>query len=302
MTENTQLTSASGYDINNIIFSDVQHESIPKSVPQINYKRIMIRTKNSDGSIGDLILPTEKLFSFGVSENTNQETGKVNGYVMPLCLHNRDGATKEENDWSETFTAIVEKCKDHLLANKEEIENFDLERNDLKKLNPLYYKREKGKIVPGTGPTLYAKLIVSKKLNNKILTMYFDFNGDVVDPLTLLGKYCYARSAVKIESIFIGNRISLQVKLYECEVKLMDTGMKQLLRRPEAQKRVLSSTSSKPLEEKSTNPTDGFASDGSVNDSDSDSEAEVPKEAEVPTKKIVKRKVKKVVRKAVAVE
>jgi hypothetical protein len=300
MTENTQLTSASGYDINNIIFSDVQHESIPKSVPQINYKRIMIRTKNSDGSIGDLILPTEKLFSFGVSENTNQETGKVNGYVMPLCLHNRDGATKEENDWSETFTAIVEKCKDHLLANKEEIENFDLERNDLKKLNPLYYKREKGKIVPGTGPTLYAKLIVSKKLNNKILTMYFDFNGDVVDPLTLLGKYCYARSAVKIESIFIGNRISLQVKLYECEVKLMDTGMKQLLRRPQAQKRVLSSTSSKPLEEKSTNPTDGFASDGSVNDSDS--EAEVPKEAEVPTKKIVKRKVKKVVRKAVAVE
>jgi hypothetical protein len=137
MSENTQLTLASGYDINNIIFSDVQHESIPKSVPQINYKRIMIRTKNSDGTIGDLILPTEKLFSFGVSENTNQETGKVNGYVMPLCLHTRDGATKEEKEWSETFTNIVEKCKDHLLANKEEIEYFDLERNDLKKLNPL---------------------------------------------------------------------------------------------------------------------------------------------------------------------
>ena len=223
MSENTQLTSASGYDINNVVFSDVQHESIPNSVPQINYKRIMIRTNNSDGTIGDLILPTEKLFSFGISENTNQETGKVNGYVMPLCLHTRDGATKEEKEWSETFTAIVDKCKDHLLANKEEIENFDLERNDLKKLNPLYYKREKGKIVPGTGPTLYAKLIVSKKQDNKILTMYFDFNGDSVDPFTILGKYCYARSAIKIESIFIGNRISLQVKLYECEVKLMDT-------------------------------------------------------------------------------
>ena len=297
MSENTQLTSASGYDINNMIFSDVQHESIPKSVPQINYKRIMIRTKNSDGSIGDLILPTEKLFSFGVSENTNQETGKVNGYVMPLCLHTRDGATKEEKEWSETFTAIVEKCKDHLIANKEEIEYFDLERNDLKKLNPLYYKREKGKIVSGTGPTLYAKLIVSKKQDNKILTMYFDFNGDSVDPLTLLGKYCYAKCAVKIESIFIGNRISLQVKLYECEVKLMETGMKQLLRRPKAQQRVLTSNTSKPLEEKSETPADGFASDGSVNDSDSDVDTTEKKEALQP-KKVVKRKVKKVVRKA----
>jgi len=297
MSENTQLTSASGYDINNMIFSDVQHESIPKSVPQINYKRIMIRTKNSDGTIGDLILPTEKLFSFGISENTNQETGKVNGYVMPLCLHTRDGATKEEKEWSETFTAIVEKCKDHLIANKEEIEHFDLERNDLKKLNPLYYKREKGKIVPGTGPTLYAKLIVSKKQDNKILTMYFDFDGDSVDPLTLLGKYCYAKCAIKIESIFIGNRISLQVKLYECEVKLMETGMKQLLRRPKAQQRVLTSNTSKPLEEKTKTPDDGFASDGSVNDSDSDVDVPEKKEETPPPKKVVKRKVKKVVRK-----
>lgn len=297
MNENTQLTSASGYDINNMIFSDVQHESIPKSVPQINYKRIMIRTKNSDGTIGDLILPTEKLFSFGIIENTNQETGKVNGYVMPLCLHTRDGATKEEKEWSETFTAIVETCKDHLIANKEEIEYFDLERNDLKKLNPLYYKREKGKIVPGTGPTLYAKLIVSKKQDNKILTMYFDFNGDSVDPLTLLGKYCYAKCAIKIESIFIGNRISLQIKLYECEVKLMETGMKQLLRRPKAQQRVLTSNTSKPLEEKSETPADGFTSDGSVNDSDSDVDVPEKKES-APPKKVVKRKVKKVVRKA----
>jgi hypothetical protein len=282
-----------------MIFSDVQHESIPNSVPQINYKRIMIRTKNSDGTIGDLILPTEKLFSFGISENTNQETGKINGYVMPLCLHTRDGATKEEKEWSETFTAIVEKCKDHLIANKEEIEYFDLERNDLKKLNPLYYKREKGKIVPGTGPTLYAKLIVSKKQDNKILTMYFDFNGDSVDPLTLLGKYCHAKCAVKIESIFIGNRISLQVKLYECEVKLMETGMKQLLRRPKAQQRVLTSNTSKPLDEKSKTPADGFVSDGSVNDSDSDSDVDIPEKKEsVPPKKVVKRKVKKVVRKA----
>lgn len=304
MSENTQLTTASGYDTKRMIFSEVQHGSIPNSIPAIIYKRIIIQTRNEDGTLGDLILPTSKLFSFGVSENTDPNTGKVNGYVMPLCLWNRDGASKEEKDWSDTFDAIVEKCKEHLVANREEIEQYDLAMSDLKKFNPLYWKKEKGKVVPGTGPTLYAKLIVSKKLN-KILTMYFDFNGDTVDPLTLLGKYCYAKSAVKIESIFIGNRISLQVKLYECEVKLMETGMKHLLRRPTAQTRVLTAVSSKPLEDDNKSEVkeedDGFPSEGSVNDSDSEAD-EAPKPTKSPSKKVVKRRVKKVVRKTATAE
>lgn len=305
MSENTQLTSASGYDTKRMLFSEVQHGSIPNSIPQINYKRINIQTRNEDGTTGDLILPTSKLFSFGVSENSDPNTGKVNGYVMPLCLWHRDGASSEEKDWSDTFDSIVEKCKEHLVASREEIEQYDLTMSDLKKFNPLYWKKEKGKIVPGTGPTLYAKLIVSKKLN-KILSMFFDFEGENFDPLTLLGKYCYAKAAVKIESIFIGNRISLQVKLYECEVKLMDTGMKRLLRRPNAQKRVLTSTSSKPLEEKiHTTQDDGNTSDGSVQDSDSETEeAPQPKKnsKKSPSKKVIKRRVKKVVHKAVNAE
>jgi len=281
-----------------MLFSEVQNGSIPNSTPQINYKRINIQTRNEDGTTGDLILSTSKLFSFGVSENTDPNTGKVNGYVMPLCLWNREAPSSEEKDWSNTFDAIVEKCKEHLVASREEIEQYDLTISDLKKFNPLYWKKEKGKVVPGTGPTLYAKLIISKKLN-KILTMFFDFDGETVDPLTLLGKYCYVKSAVKIESIFIGNRISLQVKLYECEVKIVDTGMKRLLRRPNSQKRVLTSTSSKPLEEKFDTKNDGYASDGSVHDSNSEAEeVSIPKKS----KKVVKRRVKKVVRKAANAE
>ena len=299
MSDNTQLTTASGYDTKNMIFSEAQAGTIPNSVPQINYKRINIQTRNPDGTTGDLIIPTSQLFSFGVSENTNPETGKVNGYVMPLCLWNRDGATKEEKEWSDTFDRIAEACKEHLVANREEIDMYELELRDLKKFNPLYWKRDKGKIVEGTGPTLYAKLIVSKK-QDKIVTMYYDNDGEEVDPLTLLGKYCYAKGAVKIESIFIGNKISLQVKLYECEVRLMDTGMKRMMKkRPEGQKRVLVASTNKPLEEKEVESD----SDASVKDSDSEDD-DAPKKtstkkAATPVKK-VKRRVKKVVRKAVA--
>lgn len=304
MTENTQLTSAIGYDTKRMIFSEPQIGTIPGSTPQISYKRINIQTRNEDGTAGELIIPTTKLFSFGVSENTDIATGKVNGYVMPLCLWNRDGATKEEKAWSDTFNAIAERCKEHLIANREEIEQYDLAMSDLKKFNPLYWKKDKGKVVDGTGPTLYAKLIVSKKLN-KIVTMFFDFDGESIDPLALLGKYCYSKAAVKIESIFIGNKISMQIKLYECEVKLMDTGMKRLLMRPNAQKRVLTSSTNPLDDSKDDDVTDlsskmdsaAVSDGGSVNGSDSEGE-QAPKKASA--KKVVKRKVKKVVRKAEA--
>lgn len=291
---NTQLTSASGYETKNMIFSDPNVGSIPDSKPAIVFRRIQISTKNPDGSIGELILPTVPgLFSFGVGENLNQETGKVNGYTFPICLYTRDGATREEKEWVETFNNIVENCKDHLIKNKDEIEKYDLEKNDLKKLNPLYWKRDKGKIVEGSGPTLYAKLIVSKKLE-KIVSMFYDEFGKDIDPLELIGKYCTCSAAIKVESIFIGNKISLQVKLYEAEIKVLQTGMRRLLTRPNSNPRVLVKTVKASGVGDMLDDSDDDDS-GSIVESDDDDEEEERKPE--PVKKVVKKKVKKVVRK-----
>lgn len=226
---NTQITSAAGYNTDRLIFSESQNGSIPNT--PIQYKRILIKTKNNDGTIGDLIIPTTRLFSFGVSENISPDTQKVNGYVLPLCLWSRDGCSSEEKEWTDTFNKIVEKCKLHLVNTREEIERWDLELNDLKKFNPLYWKKEKGVVVKGTGPVLYSKLIVSRKIEkyNGIITMFYDKNDNPIDPLSLIGKRCYITGAIKIESIFIGNKISLQVKLYECECDIVQSGMVKLL-------------------------------------------------------------------------
>ena len=66
-----QLTEAKGYNIENMVFSDPVSGSIPNST--IQFKRIMIKTKYPSGQIGDLIIPTERLYSFGVNVNMKAE-------------------------------------------------------------------------------------------------------------------------------------------------------------------------------------------------------------------------------------
>jgi hypothetical protein len=277
-----QLSNPQNYDVNKMIFSAPQLGSVPNT--PIVFKRISISTLNNDKTIGDLIFPTEELFSFGVSENKNPETKKVNGHVLPLCLWRKEGPTNEEKRWTDTFNSVVEHCKKHLIENKEAIEQYDLSESDLKKLNPLYWKKEKGKIVEGQGPTLYAKLIASKK-HNKILSMFFNHNGDVIEPMSVLGKYCYVRAAVKIESVFVGNKISLQVKLYEAEIRLMDGGMKPLMSRPKTSGLLLNNNSNPPV----ADSEDG--DDGSLNNSENEDDfpAPVPAPTVQPVKKVVKR-------------
>ena len=293
---NTQIIdpSTGSYDTSQMVFSEPVGGSIPGGGPSISFQRINIGTKNSDGTMGDLVLKTGRLFSFGVSENTSPDTGKVNGWTMPLCLWSRDGATPEEKAWTDAFDQIVEKCIDHVIDHKEELDKYDLERSDLKKFNPLYWKKEKkivnGKpqlvVAEGTGPTLYSKLIYSKKKEN-FVTKFYDQNDEPIDPLDLLGKYSYVTAAVKIESIFVGNKISLQVKLYEADVEPTQGGMKRLLARPKADtsvSEVTSATSKPPMEE--DDDDDDESDDGSIEISP----APVPKP-------VVKKVVRKVVRK-----
>lgn len=291
-----QLTSVSDYDVKRMIFSEPQAGSVPNT--PIVYKRIAISTLNKDGTTGDLILPTEQLFSFGVSENTNPETKKVNGHVLSLCLWNKSGATSGEKAWTDTFDRVVEHCKKHVIDNREELEQYDLSMNDLKKFNPLYWKRDKGRIVEGTGPTLYAKLIASKK-HEKILSMFFNMDGESIDPLSLLGKYCYVKAAIKVESIFIGNKISLQVKLYEAEVSLIDGGMKPLMSRPKNSGRMLSSAAASSSEQKLADNSDveedNDKGGGSLQNSDAEDDDKPKASAKAPP--TVKRVIKKVVSK-----
>lgn len=231
----TQLTNAHGYSTKRMIFGKTIVANVPGSDPPVKYYRIPIYTKNEDGSVGDLVLETEKVFSFGVGENKDPKTKEVNGYSMPLVLWSKDEVKEEEKDWTNVFEKIVTHCKEHLLKNdvKKSFKKPKLEESDLKKLSPLYWKKDdNGDRVKGLGPMLYAKLLQSKK-RNVILSNFFGEDGKDIEPTIMIGQMCNTKASIKIEGIYIGaTTISLQIKLYEAQVWLVNSKITKLLPRP----------------------------------------------------------------------
>jgi hypothetical protein len=237
----TQLTSAKGFNVNNIIFSKPQAGGLKDT--SVKFRRIYLSVKNPDGTEGDLIVSTPRIFSFGVSENMSQDDkNKSNGFVFPLVLHNKDGASEDEKHFVDTFNNIINHARKHILSNKKELKLPSIDESDLKKLNPIFYKKDKetGDIADDALPTLYLKLALSKKDGvDKILSSFYDKRtGNEINPLDLMKKYCWTTAAIKFESIFIGSKISFQVKLYEADIELLNSGRKRLLPKQVPQSKV----------------------------------------------------------------
>ena len=89
-----QLSSYENITQDNIIFNETKEYKVKDS--KIKYKRIPIEVKYPNGKKGALVIETPLLFSFGVSEKKNQETKKLVGYSIPVCLWSRDSARKSK--------------------------------------------------------------------------------------------------------------------------------------------------------------------------------------------------------------
>ena len=83
-----QLSSYENITQDNIIFNEAKEFKVKDS--KIKYKRIPIEVKYPNGKKGALVVETPLLFSFGVNEKKNQETNKLVGYSMSVCLWAKD--------------------------------------------------------------------------------------------------------------------------------------------------------------------------------------------------------------------
>ena len=104
----------------------------------------------------------------------------------------------------------MEKCQDHIH------QHYDADPSKLSLLS--WRNQENGEEYP----VLYVKLITNRK-TNRIMTLFINEDtNEEIDPAELINKRCLLTAAVKIENMYVGDNVSLQIKLYEVLVKFID--------------------------------------------------------------------------------
>ena len=215
-----QLSSYENITQENIIFNEPKEYKVKDS--KIKYKRIPIEVKYSNGKKGPLVVETPDFFSFGVSEKKNQETGKLVGYSIPVCLWSKDS---EPDNKEKTFFDFINILK---TLSKQHLENEYGPDQASSLSSPFYYKqieytdkkgKKRTKVDESSAPVLYTKLIYSEK-TKKILSLFKGKKGRDLNPFKYINQYCRVKLALIIEGIFISKTVtSLQIKVHECYIK-----------------------------------------------------------------------------------
>ena len=214
-----QLTSYENITQENIIFNEAKEFKVKNS--KIKYKRIPIEVKYPNNKKGPLVIETPVLFSFGVNEKKNQETGKLVGYSIPVCLWAKDSEpSSKEKAFFDVINNVTTLSQQHL----ENEYGPDLASS---LSSPFYYKqieytdkkgKKRTKVDESSAPILYAKLIYSEK-SKKILSLFKTKGKKDLNPFKYINQYCNVKMALIIEGIFISKTVtSLQIKVHECYI------------------------------------------------------------------------------------
>lgn len=241
---NTELIDLSTFDSTNLFFDTPMEFEIQQGNKTIKYYKIGVGAKNK-GGIGEFVFDLPFFcHSFGIDEYQN-ESGKPTNHSVSLSLVDMNNPTEEQTDLVARFSEIIEKVKDHLVSVKKEIKKPTLEKNDLKKFNPMYQSLDDDGNPKGTAWYFSPKLLERKTFNKedptdvqiKIETKFYlddqtDEQGEPLEisPLEFIGKKHFKfRGAIKVESIYIGSKISLQCKIYDGVVRHVSNERKRLV-------------------------------------------------------------------------
>ena len=188
-----QLSSIENITEDNILFHKPKEFKLRKS--SIKYKRIKIETKLPNGKVSPLVVKTPFLFSFGISERKNQETGKLNGYSIAVCLWKKDEKpNRKEQEFFNLLNKVHDICRNHLEKNYGEDQAASL--GEILYYKQIEYKNSKGKTKKkkdeSIAPVLYVKLIYSEE-TKKILTIFKTKEKEIDKPLEYLNKHFNTR-------------------------------------------------------------------------------------------------------------
>ncbi len=131
---------------------------------------------------------SETCFSFGV-----QKDSKYNTYTIPLMLCDRDESTREQKLLVKAIRDIISACDP--------------------KSKSCFYGNE-------DNPILYLKIDFDKRCGEfttkfyERKTMEDKKSTKEIKPEKYIGKYCLAKVAMRIDSVFVVNSATLQIKAH----------------------------------------------------------------------------------------
>ena len=214
-----QLSSFENITEDDIVFHSAKKHKVPNS--NIKYQAIKIERKLPNGKLIPLVVETPFLFSFGVSERKEEETNKIYGYSIPVCLWKKDvDPNQKELNFYNIVKKVQDLCRDHL--SREYGENQATSLTELLYYKQIEYVDQKGKTRKKkdktNAPVLYVKLIYSSVIK-KFLTIFRVKGKKEVKPLDYKDKYFNTRMAIIFDSIYLGKTcISIQVKAHEVHI------------------------------------------------------------------------------------
>ena len=184
-----QLTSLENLNNENIKFNEAKLFKVKDS--NLKYKRIPIEVIYPNNKKGPLVIETPFLFSFGVTERKNQDTKKLVGYSIPVCLWGKDEEpNKKEKEFYDAILNLTSLSQQHLES------EFGPDAASYL-TDPLYYKqveyidkkgRTKTRKVESAAPVLYAKLIYNER-TKKILYLFKGNGGKDLNPFRYIDQY-----------------------------------------------------------------------------------------------------------------
>ena len=248
---NTELINLNDYDLSRVFFDNVVENELQQGNKTIKYYKVQLGSRNQSG-IGEFVFEIPFFaHSFGVEEFQNEQ-GKATNYSVSLSLVDSNNPQEEQTQLVEKFGELIEKIKDHVLSIKKEIKKPTLDRTELKKFNPMYQSLDEDGNPKGDAWYFAPKLMTRKNYNRedgkenpnandfdmKIETKFyvdgqFDAKGEPIEisPLEFVGKKHFKfMGSVKIDTIYIGSKISLQCKVYDGVVQTVENKRKRLVR------------------------------------------------------------------------
>ncbi len=173
------------FSIEDLVFEEPKEGKLRDGT---SFKKIPISIRRSDGSVGPLIILSEICFSFGIQRDTKYGT-----YTIPLVLYNKEGPTPKQKLFAKTIRDILSACE-----HKPKSRLYGREESPIMYLK-LGYDKERGEFD--------TKFREREDMDDKESTKN-------IKPEKYVGKYCLAKVAVRVDSVFVANTTTLQIKAH----------------------------------------------------------------------------------------